>query len=247
MRRIIILYYLLILILVIFVGAVVTYTLGHIPGNFNVQVNSFIEAIYFTVVTISTVGYGDIVPISSIARIFVIILITVGIGIFAFVLTSVSSDIMNKRLESLTGRISRTERRLLRNHIVLIGYGPTNATLCQTLKAKGERFVIVSSDKVIIDQLADEGYKAFFTDVTSESEMESLNLDKAKKVIIDMRNDSLTVYVSLLVKNISKRENMVVVAEKPIVEKQLKSVGMENIINPGEIAASYIMKKMSSD
>ncbi len=245
MKRIILFYYALVLLLVILSGSLITYFLGHTTGNFNIRINNFVEAIYFTIVTISTVGYGDIFPISALARIFVIILIVVGLGLFAFVLTSLSSDIMNKRLESFAGRLSSTERRRLHNHIVLIGYGPTNATLDHTLKSKNERVILVSSDKVVVDQLNAEGQKAFFVDVTSENEMGTLNLDKAKKIIIDMRNDSLTVYVSLLVKNISKRDNIVIVAEKPAVEKQLRSIGMDNIINPGEIAAQYITKHLS--
>ena len=152
---------------------------------------------------------------------------------------------MSKRLESFAGRISSTEKRLLRNHIVLIGYGPTNVALLSALKQKSGHMIIVSPDKVVIDQLSDEGYKAFVVDVTSEKDMSSLNLDKAQRVIIDMRHDSLTVYVSLLVKNITKKDNIVIVAETPTAEKQLRSIGMENIINPGEIAAQHITKGLS--
>ena len=245
MKKIVLLYYVLILVLVVLGAALVTYTLGRTPGNFNTGINSFVTAVYFTIVTISTVGYGDITPVSTIARLFVIALIIIGLGTFAFVLTSLSSDIMSKRLESFAGRISSTEKRLLHNHIVLIGYGPTNVALLGTLKQKSGHLIVVSPDKVVIDQLSDEGYKAFVVDVTSEKDMSSLNLDKAQRIIIDMRHDSLTVYVSLLVKNITKKDNIVIVAETPTAEKQLRSIGMKNIINPGEIAAQHITKNLS--
>ncbi len=194
--------------------------------------------------TISTVGYGDIVPITSIGKIFVIFLIIFGLGIFASALTVISSDIMDKRFKSLTGKVSKAEAKSMRGHTLLIGYNATNAILVRSLREQGIKYAIASSDKVAIDDLREQGYRAFFVDVTSESEMSTLNIAKAKEIIIDMRNDSITVYVSLLIRNMAKNVPVTVVAERDTLERQLKSIGLTNVINPAEIAADYISKKL---
>lgn len=242
-RRTIILYYAAALVLLILIGSLITLKLGE-SGNFNVHIGNLIDAVYFTVVTVSTVGYGDIVPVTQIGKIFVIFLIIFGLGIFASALTIISSDIMDRRLKSLTGKVSKVEAKTMRGHTLLIGYNSTNAILVKSLRELGVRYAIASSDKVAIDNLREEGYRAFFVDVTSESEMSSLNPSKAKEIIIDMRNDSITVYVSLLIKNMAKNVPVTVVAEKDVVERQLKSIGINNVINPAEIAADYISKKL---
>lgn len=228
------------ILIVIIGGAVVTYLLGHNQPNFSKNITSFITALYFTVTTLSTVGYGDIVPITTVARIFDIILILGGLGVFFSAVTIISSDFVNSRVEKLTGRISKLEKRFLRRHVVLIGSHLTNTAIAEILKGKGARFVMVMSDKVKSDELRDRGYPSYVADSTSEHDMAEFNLGLSERIIIDLNDTSRTMYTSIVAKRFAETDKIVVVATTPELEEHLKEIGIKNIINPATIAAKRI-------
>ncbi|MCL5680214.1 MAG: ion channel [Candidatus Marsarchaeota archaeon] len=235
--------YAIIAVLVLVIGTAITYYLG-INNNFNVKISTPLNALYFVVVTLSTVGYGDIVPVTPIARAFAIVLILVGLSIFLSAVTIISSGFVNSRLENLSGRISRIERRSLNRHIILIGYGPTNASIARMLKQKGSKFVIVVSDKVTLDRIKSLGYKAFIADETLADDMEQFELNKAKYIVIDTSESARSLYAAIIAKNIASNRPISVVADNPDMEKHLKGIGIEHIINPIEIAAKEIASRM---
>ncbi|MCL4389679.1 ion channel [Candidatus Marsarchaeota archaeon] len=228
------------IVIVILGGTIMTYILGHNQPNFSQNIGSFITALYFTVTTLSTVGYGDIVPITAAARVFDIILILGGLGVFFSAVTIISSDFVNSRVEKLTGRISRLEKRFLRRHIVLIGSHLTNTAIAEMLKDRGARFVMVMSDKVKSDELRDRGYPSYVADSTSEHDMTEFNLALSEKVIVDLNDTSRTMYTAIVAKRFAGTDKIVVVATTPELEEHLKEIGIKNIINPATIAAKKI-------
>jgi voltage-gated potassium channel len=228
------------IVIVILGGTGVTYLLGHNQPNFSQNIGSFVTALYFTVTTLSTVGYGDIVPITPIARIFDIILILGGLGVFFSAITIISSDFVSTRVEKLTGRISRIEKRFLRNHIVLIGAHLTNITIAEQLKNSNSRFVIVMSDKVKSDEFKDRGYPSYVADSTSEHDMKEFNLDLSHRIIIDLNDTSRAMYTAIVAKRFAAAEKIVVVATTQDLEEHLKEIGVKNIINPATMAAKKI-------
>ncbi|MGC8537703.1 MAG: potassium channel family protein [Candidatus Micrarchaeia archaeon] len=245
--QITILAYIIAIAIVLAFGTVGTYVLGHSSTNFNVGINSWIEALYFTVTTISTVGYGDIYPVSNIARIFDMALILSGLGVFFAAITAISGEFVNSRLTKLSGKISGLERKMLTGHIVLIGFDTTNALVAGNLKKQKRKFIIVTEDKALADKLKDEGFNAYVADITSESDMKAFRLDKAKRIIVDVRDVSRTVYAAIVAKSIASNKNMMVVAATEEVEKHLKELNIDHIINPSAIAAGMIWDNISKE
>ena len=238
-NRITIVAYAIAIAAVIAFGVAGTYILGR-SGNFNVQINSLVTALYFTVTTVSTVGYGDIVPVTEAARIFVVVLILSGLSIFLSAVTVLSSDFVNSRIERLSGRISGIEKRLLKGHIVLIGHDLTNALLAERFKAENRKFIIITADKTISDHLRELGYVSYVADATSESDMKNFKLDIARKIIIDLRDSSRTVYAAIVARSLSGSGNMIVIAPTLELERHLNDIGIKNVINPATMAAKQI-------
>jgi len=222
-------------------GIIGTYLIGQ-SGGFNVKINSLLDAVYFTVVTVSTIGYGDIYPVSATAKIFVIILIIFGIGVFFSTIVAVSGEFMNDRIEIFTGRVNRFEKRLLNKHVILIGSDVTNLYLAEKLAEKGERFIIITSDPTNADHLKRLGYRAYIADATSDDEMEEFELKKAKAIVIDVKDSSRAIYALLVAKDLASSVKIVVVAPTKDAEHHLRNIaaGKAVIINPADIAASTI-------
>lgn len=227
-------------------GVVGTYILGHFGNNFSQKINTVLDAAYFTIITISTVGYGDIVPITGIAKIFVMILIISGLGVFLSAVTILSSDLMGDRVEKLSGRITSIERKFLKDHIVLIGTDTVNMQIAKILKDGGKKFTMITSDKTVSDRLKELGYRAYVADETNEVDMAKFELHKAKNIIIDMRDKSKMVYLLLIVRNLAKEVNITTIVHSKEEERNVTSLNSKiNIMNPAEIASQIITKKLS--
>ncbi len=238
-----ILFYIIAVLGVLLFGTGGTYIIGS-HGGFSVNVNSPLTALYFTIVTLSTVGYGDIVPVSAVARIFVIILIVSGLTIFLSAITFLGSDFMNSKIDQLSGGIASVERKFLSNHIVLIGTDTTNASIAKKLKKAKQKFIIITSDKVIFDKLREHGYKVYVADSTSVQDMKKFELHKAKEIIIDLKDNSRTVYSVIVARDIAKNVKLRIIATNEDTERHLKEMGYSNVINPAEAIAMEIVASM---
>ncbi len=234
--------------LVLTYGITGTYILGK-QGQFtgfNPKTDGLVAAVYFTVESVTTVGYGDIVPVTSEARIFVIILLLTGLSVFLSAVATIGGEFLNGRIENLYGRVSKGETKLFKDHIVLIGTNSTNLYLAERLKENHERFIIITSDKLRADKLRfNNGYYTYVADATADADMKRFQLDKAKTIIIDVKDSSRTIYVLLVAKGIAKDTRIIAIAPNDEAERHIRSLNVaSSIINPSFIAATEISRNM---
>lgn len=230
---------------VFIIGTAGTYFLGHYYGGYNVQINTPLTAAYFAVITMTTVGYGDIIPVSDAARIFTMVMVLSGLGVLLSTLTLVSNEFVNERIANLTGKMNPFEKRILKRHVVLVGTYSVNMRLAEKLKEKNVRFIMISSNKDTVDQLRSEGIKAFYADETNEEQMKAFELNKAKSIIIDMHDKSHMVYAILLIRNLAEKSKIVVIAHSKDEENHIRTMGAGiGIISPSEMVSNILTQKI---
>lgn len=233
---------LLILSGVVALGVIGNYILG-ISGNNYSQPMNLLNAIYFTVVTLSTVGYGDIVPITPIAKIFDIALIIMGMGAFLTALTSISSDLATNNILSLSEKLEKIGEEFTRNHVLLIGSGQVNLSLAHYLKEKKEKYVLLVSDKTEAEKLKNEGFRVYAINIISEDELMKFHPENSKLIVVDMKDMSDMIYVLVILAEISHVKVIAVVHDKDTEKRilTLKKIKEIEIINPSDIVASQII------
>ncbi len=242
--------YIIAMMLVLGYGITGTYLLGERGAfnGFNAHKDSLINATYYTVVTLATVGYGDITPATGLAKIFVMTLILAGLGVFLSAVAVIGGEFMNSRIETLTGRVSAFEKRMFNRHIVLIGTNSTNLYLAEKLKERGERFIMITSDREKADQLKELGFSTFVADATSDMDMSKFNLDKARMIVIDVKDSSRTIYVLLVAKSLAKERRIVALVPTEEAARHIRSLHVATmIINPSDIAAREISNVAFTD
>jgi voltage-gated potassium channel len=241
-----IIFYIFAIAAVLAYGVIGTYVLGQ-WNNFNVKINSWNEALYFTIVTISTVGYGDIVPITNTARDFVIVLIISGLSIFLSALTVLSGEFMGARLEHLYTGMSAIDRKRFSNHIVLVGFNTTNQLVARELMNQKSNFIIITRDKATAEELRKDGYPAYLVDYTQRTDLMRFNLDKARDIVVDLKDNSETVYVVLIIRKIASKAMLSVVAPTPEAEMHLSDLNVDTIISPVRMAANMLSHVLDRD
>lgn len=239
--------YMIVVVCVIAIGSIFAYLIG-LSGGFNIPHLNLLNSIYYTVDTLTTNSYGDIIPVSEIAKIFTVLTELAGVSIFIGALTILSTDIMESKVDKLSGDISDAEARLLRNHVVLIGTNSVNMYLAKQLKISKKRFVMLTNNKQHLEELKDLGYPVHLTNITSKQAMMRYGVEYADRIVIDIREDRpLSVYTLLVAKSlVGKDTEITVVARDEDTESYLMDMAKGknvHVVNPEYDVAKELMGK----
>jgi voltage-gated potassium channel len=201
-----------------------------------------INALYFTIITIATVGYGDISPQSPIQKLFAITLVMGGVGLVAYAFT-LTVTVVSMVVEEITSgarqkrRISNTE-----NHFILCGYGRVGSAVHKELLRRNQTAIIIEKDKSIVEkELWEEpGVLAIPGDATDEDVMMDAGMDKARGVIITTGDDVDNLFITLTARELRDDIWIVTRASKKVNIKRLKHAGANQVISPEASGAEDI-------
>ncbi len=210
---------------------------------------SLFNALWMTMITVLTVGYGDIIPVTAAGKVFTMLIIPVSIGLVTYTLGSLVV-IMIEGVFSETVRRKRMEREIgkLKDHIIICGYGRVGEQVAAQLKSEAVRAVIIdksgqSSDDLSHEMLFIEG------DATEDETLIAAGIERAAGLVATLPDDADNVFISLTAKGINPNIQVVARAEKIESEAKLKRAGADKVINPSNIGgrrmAMSIIKPIS--
>jgi voltage-gated potassium channel len=196
---------------------------------------------YFTMTTVFTVGYGDIIPTTGLSRFLALIVMVLGIGAGVSTLQSLF-DLAIKR--DLRKELGLPERRIrMKDHYIICGYGNVGREVMEQLVKKGEKFLVIESDRTKVEILVDMGVPVVSGDAESESVLEKANVKTAKGLIATMK-DSQNLIVVLTAKALNPKIYVVSEVEDHSNEGKLKMVGADAIINCHQMGARVMVGKV---
>jgi voltage-gated potassium channel len=223
---------LLVLLLVFAVFSVFLLDRDGLQDNIDGNV-SLIDVIYFTMITITTVGYGDIVPVSDQARLIDAFFVTpVRIFVWFIFLGTAYQFIIQRLIEEW--RMTRLQEQL-RDHVILCGFGHSGSIAAAELLLRGwkpEQVVVIDQDADEVARAAERGYVCMHGDASSEELLRMAGVQRAHSVIVSVGRDDTTVLIVLTIRVLARNLRVIANVSEPENIKLVKAGGADVIVSP---------------
>lgn len=166
------------------------------------------EALYMTVITISTVGFKEVRPLDPSGRLFTTILIIMGLTVLTYTLTSLGALVIEGSLQRIIGR-QRMMRDIehMNRHYIVCGHGRMGRILCEELVQEKVPFVVVENDPDEIEDMLGKGYKVVEGDATEDDVLKKAGLERAKGLVAVVSSNESNLYISLSSREICRGTN----------------------------------------
>jgi len=188
------------------------------------------DAFYYVIVTIATVGYGDITPRTTEAELFSLSVILLGTGAFTVAVGALIGPAIESRMASAFGTMTASELALLEDHVVVLGYGDVTESFLDRV-GDGTDLVVVTEDTDAAARLSDAGIEVLTDDPTDESALADARVDAARGVAVASDDDAANVLSVLATRNVNPDVRIVAVANGDTHVDKLSAVGADEVID----------------
>jgi len=194
---------------------------------------TWLEALYMTIITISTVGFREVRPLSSIGMIFTMALLFAGLGVVLYTAAAVTEKIVEGEFQQFFGR-RKMEKRInaLTDHYLVCGFGRIGEVVCRELASKPVQFVVIERDEARGRKVEESGYLLLKGDATDERVLLAAGAMKATGLFATLPVDAGNVFVALTAKQLNPSLLVVARAETERSEKTLIRAGANKVISP---------------
>jgi len=212
----------------------------------------FIDAFYMTIITITTVGFGEIHPVSETGRLFTVILIFMGMGIIAYTLGIVPQAMVELQVMSIVGRrkLGLTIKSI-KNHYIICGYGRIGRIITQELKLQGIPILVIDNNPDSQQELEQNEVAYFIDDATDEDVLMEGGIERAKGLIAVVSSDADNLFITMTARGISPALFILARADKERTQKKLMRAGANRVVMPyligGRKMAHTIVKPAVTD
>lgn len=212
-------------------------TLGYIIiSDYN-----FIDALYMTVITITTVGFGEVKPFSAGEKVFTVFLILTSISILGYALSSFSEFVVSGKMFIYYNK-RKVEKKIqqLKGHTIVCGYGRNGKQAIQKLRNYKKQFVVIENDKEIIDELNSLEILSVHGDATRDETLLDAGIEKASNLITTLPSDADNLFVVLSARQLNKEFKIISRASSESSYSKLKIAGADNVIMPDKLGGDHM-------
>jgi voltage-gated potassium channel len=198
---------------------------------------NFIDALYMTITTITTVGFGEVQPLSPVGRLFTIGLIIGGVSIAAYALGSAAQFVVSGDWQTyLQERRRRRMLEQLNDHVIVCGYGRVGKSVVHQLCAEKLQFVVIETNAELLLHLRELGHLALHGNAADEELLKAAGIDRARGLVACAGTDAENVYIVLTARGLRPDLNIVARASYEESEAKLLRAGANRVMLPSNIA-----------
>lgn len=213
-----------------------------VTGYMVIEGDNFLNSLYMTIITISTVGFGEIHKLSTPGKIFTMVLILSSFGTYAIAISIITTYFVEGQMAGFFARGGRKKTNVTRmnKHIIICGYGRNGQQAAQELIAHKQAFIIIESNHDVIMHHLNEDIRFVEGDATSDDVLEKANINKAAALITTLPNDADNTYVTLTARALNSSLLIISRATNESSEKKLKVAGANNVIMPERVGGAHM-------
>ena len=201
---------------------------------------SWIEAIYMTIITVTTVGFAEVKPLDANAKIFTVFLIVTSVFIFGFAISVITEYLLGRNSLQILKR-KKVKKRIdsLSNHVVVCGFGRNGMQAADRLTAYKKPFVVIERDKEVIERHEEE---ILFVegDANEDEVLLEAGIERAQYLITAVPDDAENLFIVLTARQLNKNLFIISRASQVTSQKKLQFAGADKVIMPDKIGGDHM-------
>jgi len=206
---------------------------------------SLFNSLWVTIISLTTTGFGDIVPQTIPGRAFLLLVLLVGVGVVAYSLGAIINILVETQISRMMehNKMIKTINKL-ENHIIVCGAGRVGSHVAEILRAERVPYVLIDMNEELIIHMQEEGHLAMIGDATQDEVLLAAGMGKAQGVVCALSEDAYNVFIALTARAFSPNMKIVARAERPETMEKMRRAGANKVISPAQIGGYQMAMSM---
>ena len=211
-------------------------------GYMFIEHYTLIDAFYMTIITVATVGFGEVHPLSDAGKIFTAFLIMTSFGIFAYSISLITRYIVDGEFQHFfkSYRMNNTIEKI-ENHVIICGYGRNGRQAAHVLKQHNQRFVVIEQKHEVVSSITHRfSHLLIEGNATDDEVLQKAGITRAKALITTLPTDADNLFIVLSARSLNANLTIISRASDDNSDKKLKTAGANNVIMPDKVGGAHM-------
>ncbi|ELY99319.1 NAD-binding protein [Natrialba asiatica] len=205
-------------------------------------IEHLLDAFYFTLITSSTVGYGDIGPETEEAQLFTMSVVVLGVASFGIAIGALVGPAIQDRISKTLGMMTDSELELLDDHVLVLGYGDLTEPIVSELDATGEQFLVVTENESATSSLTDRDIRVLDANPSDEEPLGRAKIEDARAVVVATNDDARDALAVLTARELRPDIRIVAAATDRENTPKLERAGADDVISLAELGGHLLVR-----
>jgi len=214
-------------------------TIGTI-GYMFFEEDTFLNALYLTTITISTVGFGLPHELTDGGKVFTIFLIMFSFGNYAYAISIITSYLVEGQIYNVLGVKSRNKGKNMKNHVIICGFGRNGRQVSLELKERNQDFIVIDKSHEVLMSYTDEPIRFIEGDATDDAILEEAGILRAKAIVSTMPLDADNLFVVLSARTLNPKIVIVSRGSNASAERKLHVAGVDHVVMPEHVGGAHM-------
>ncbi|WP_121742019.1 NAD-binding protein [Natronorubrum halophilum] len=208
------------------------------------DIDGILDAFYFTLITSSTVGYGDVTPNmdSTEALLFTMSVLVLGVASFGIAIGALVGPAIQSRITKTLGKMTESQLELLEDHILVLGYGELTEPIVDELATNNREFVVVTSNRDVAPKLSDRGIAVVTGNPSDEEPLERAKIERASAILVATNHDAEDALAILTARQLAPNTRIVAAATDRENTEKLERAGANVVISPSLLGGHLLVR-----
>lgn len=215
-----------------------------VTGYHFIEGYSFIESLYMTMITISTVGFREVQPLSNVGKLFTIFLILISLGTVAYAVSVVTTHFIEAQVNYLfRGTRQRIISKKMKDHVIICGFGRNGHQAAFDLSKQNKHCVVIDKNQEAVNDVKDmPGVVIVVGDATDDDVLLKAGIKNAKALIATLPIDADNLYITLTSRFMNPEMKIISRASSEASERKLKMAGADSVVMPERVGGSHMAR-----